>query len=58
MWDYTDIFYKDSITDIIIVKKGSLTNQLFIFMSEFRPLINKKSHKGLIVVTEINCFQK
>lgn len=57
MWDYTDIFYKYGITDIIIVKKGSLTNQLFTFMSEFRPIINKKVF-NIEVVTEINCFRK
>lgn len=49
MWDYTDILYTDDgITDVIIVKKGSLTKQLFTFMLEFRPIINKKSKKGLI----------
>lgn len=48
MWDYTDILYKDGITVIVIVKKGSLTNQLFTFMFEFRPIINQKSQKGLI----------
>lgn len=31
MWDYTDIFYKDGITDVIIVKKGSLNKSIVHF---------------------------
>lgn len=44
MWDCTEIFYKDGITDVLIVKKGSLTNQLFIFMSEL-GLLSIKNHR-------------
>lgn len=61
MWDYTDILYKDGITDIIIVKRGSLTNQLFTFMFEFRPIYYQSKiteRFNIKVVTEINCFQK